>query len=47
MKEIVNKITQKNKLQFLENVCSSRTNSELLQNLKKQGICNRGAECYD
>ena len=47
MKEIVNEIIRKNKLQFFENVCSRRTNSELLQNLRKQGLCNRGVEYYD
>ena len=47
MKVIVTNITRKNRLQFFENVCSSRTNSELLQNLRKQGQCNRGIEYYD
>ncbi len=47
MKEIVSKITRKMNHKFFENVCSSRTNSELLQNLRKQGQCNRGIEYYD
>jgi hypothetical protein len=47
MKDIVNKITQKNKIDFFENVCSCRTNSELLQNLRNHELCNRGIEYYD
>jgi hypothetical protein len=43
----MNKTTQKNMIGFFENVCSSRTNSELLQNLRKQNQCNIGVENYD
>ena len=32
---------------YFQNVCSSRTNLELLQNLRKQHLCNRGIENYD
>ena len=42
MKEIGSKITRKNKIEFFKNVCSSRTTLVLLQNLRKQKLCNRG-----
>ncbi len=47
MKDIVNKITRKKKIGFFENVCSCRTNLELLQNQRKQEQCKRGIEYYD
>ncbi len=40
-------ITQKNMIKFSKNVCSSRTNLELLINLGKQNSCNRGIEYND
>ena len=39
MKDLITKIIQ--------NVCSGRTNLELLQIPKNQELCNRGIEDYD
>ncbi len=47
MRENLTKITQKNIIRFLKNVCSGRTNLELLHNLRKHNSCNRGTEYYD
>lgn len=44
MKKNLTKITQKNMIKFLKNVCSGRTNLELLLDLRKQNSCNRGIE---
>ena len=47
MKEVFHKMIQKTIIQFFENLCSSRTNLGLLQNLRNQKLCNRGIENYD
>ena len=47
MKKNLTKITHKNMFKFLKNVCSSRTNLELLLDLRKQNSCNRGIEYFD
>jgi len=44
MKKNLTKITQKNMIKFLKNVCSGRTTLELLLDLRKQDSCNRGIE---
>ena len=44
MIDMVKKIIRKNEIDFFENVCSSRTNLELLQIPRKQDPCNRGIE---
>lgn len=47
MHNIGNKINKKNLIGIFENVCSRRTNSELLQDLGKQEQCNIGVEYND
>jgi len=47
MKANLTKITQKNIIGLSKNVCSGRTNLELLLNLGKQNTCNRGIEYND
>lgn len=47
MINMVNKISRKNEISFLENVCSCRTNLELLQIPRKQDLCNRDMEYHD
>ncbi len=47
MIRISNKTFQKNVIEFEGNVCSSRTNLGLLQNLKKLQLCKRGIEFND
>ena len=42
MKKNLTIITQINMIKFSKNVCSSRTNLELLLNLRKQNSCNKG-----
>ncbi len=47
MKKNFTKITQKNMIKFLKNVCSGRTNLGLLLIWRKQNSCNRGIEYND
>jgi len=47
MKANLTKITRKTTIGFSKNVCSGRTNLELLLNLRKQNSCNRGIEDND
>jgi hypothetical protein len=42
-----NKHTKNNKIRFFQNVCSTRTDLGLIQNLKKQDLCKRGMNYHD
>lgn len=44
---LIHKIIHTAKFGFFENVCSSRTNLGLLQNLRKLQQCNRGIDFND